>query len=71
MNGSIAGSFFLLRWKAYILDAHAASLWGVEANYPGSDNAYLAEVAEKLLPEALDAGRAAARRCLRVVCGPV
>lgn len=44
------------------LDAHAASLWGIEANYPGSDNAYLTEVAQELLPEALDAGRAAARR---------
>ncbi len=41
------------------LDDHAASLWGVEANYPGSDNAYLTEVACELLPEALDAGRAA------------
>ena len=46
------------------LDAHAASLWGVEANYPDSDNAYLTEVAGELLPEALDAGRAAlARLC--------
>ena len=44
------------------LDAHAASLWGVEANYPGSDNAYLTEVAHELLPEALDTGRASARR---------
>ena len=44
------------------LDAHAASLWGIEANYPGSDNAYLTQVAQELLSEALDAGRAAARR---------
>jgi len=44
------------------LETHAASLWGVEANYPGSDNAYLTEVARELLPEALDAGRAVARR---------
>lgn len=43
---------------------HAASLWGVEANYPGSDNSYLVEVANELLPEALDAARAAlARLC--------
>ena len=42
------------------LDAHAASLWGVEANYPDSDNAYLTEVAQELLPEALDAGFTAA-----------
>jgi hypothetical protein len=44
------------------LDAHAASLWGIEANYPDGDNSYLAEVAQELLPEALDAGRATARR---------
>ena len=40
------------------LERHAASLWGIEANYPDSDNAYLADVANELLPEALDAGRA-------------
>jgi len=44
------------------LETHAASLWGVEANYPGSDNAFLTEVARELLPDALDAGRAVARR---------
>ncbi|MAW82214.1 MAG: hypothetical protein CMI63_18410 [Parvularcula sp.] len=44
------------------LESHAASLWGVEANYPDSDNAYLTEVTRELLPEALDAGRAVARR---------
>lgn len=42
-----------------ILDDHAASLWGIEANYPDSDNAYLTDVANELLPEALDAARAA------------
>ena len=47
-----------------VLDDHAASLWGIEANYPDSDNAYLSEVAEELLPEALDVARAAlARLC--------
>ena len=45
-----------------IVDSTQASLWGIEANYPGSDNAYLTQVAQELLPEALDAGRAAARR---------
>jgi hypothetical protein len=44
------------------LEAHAASLWGVEANYPGSDNAYLTEVADELLPEALDTARAVLAR---------
>ena len=41
------------------LDDHAASLWGIEANYPGNDNAYLTEVARELVPEALDAARLA------------
>jgi len=44
------------------LERNAAALFGIEANYPGSDNAYLTEVAQELLPDALDAGRAAARR---------
>lgn len=39
------------------LDEHAASLWGIERNYPGSDNAYLTEVANELLDEALDAAK--------------
>ncbi len=45
---------------------NAASLWGVEANYPGSDNACLTEVANGLLPDALASARAAlARLCAR------
>ena len=35
-------------------DKHAASLWGIEANYPDSDNSYLTEVANELLGEAMD-----------------
>jgi hypothetical protein len=45
------------------LDRHAASLWGVECN------CYLATVANELLPEALDAGRAAAARLAATVTG--
>ena len=46
----------------HILDDHAASLWGIEANYPASEdcptpNDYLTEVARELLPEAIDAAR--------------
>ena len=47
------------------LETHAASLWGVEANYPGSDNAYLSEVADALLADALEAGRSALARMMR------
>ena len=46
------------------LDENAASLWGIEANYPGSDNAYLSEVAGEVLPDALAAGRAALTRLM-------
>lgn len=34
------------------------ALWGIECNYPDSDNAYLMEVANELLPVALDSARA-------------
>jgi hypothetical protein len=33
------------------------SLWGIEANYPGTDNSYLTEVANELLPEAITVAR--------------
>lgn len=34
------------------------AVWGVDCNYPGSDNSYLMAVANEHLPEALDAARA-------------
>ncbi len=39
------------------LAPHAASLWGLEANYPETDNSNLTAVALSLLPEALAAAR--------------
>ena len=51
------------------LDDHAASLWGVECNYPRTDNSCLTIVANELLPEALNAGRAAASRLAATVTG--
>jgi hypothetical protein len=40
------------------LASYAASLWGIAANYPDGDgNAYLTEVANDLLPEALEVAR--------------
>jgi len=33
---------------------HAASLWGIECNYPGSDTFYLQTVANELLEEAIE-----------------
>jgi hypothetical protein len=36
-----------------LLDNYAASLWGIECNYPDSDNSYLTEVANELCSEAI------------------
>ncbi len=41
------------------LHDHAASLWGIECNYPGSDNSYLTEVANDMLSEAIEEGQIA------------
>ena len=50
------------------LDRFAASLWGIEANYPDTDNAYLTEVANELLFEAIEAAKAErARQCI-ILC---
>ncbi|MFN7177109.1 MAG: hypothetical protein ACK4MX_09495 [Thermaurantiacus sp.] len=35
----------------------AAALYGIEANYPGTDNSYLTDIANELLPEAVAAAR--------------
>ena len=40
-----------------VLDEYAASLWGVECNFPNGTNEYLLMVSNELLPEALDRGR--------------
>lgn len=56
------------------LARHAASLWGIEANYPETDNSHLNEVAGSLLPEALAAAREVlsrlAERAPAVLAGP-
>ena len=50
------------------LDDHAASLWGIEANYPDSDNAYLTEVANELLFEALKTAKAERKLQCAILC---
>ena len=50
------------------LDRFAASLWGIEANYPDSDNAYLTEVANELLSEAIEAAKAERARQCAILC---
>ena len=41
---------------------YGAALWGVEANFPGSNNAYLTDIATDLIPEAIADARAAMAR---------
>lgn len=65
------GIVLSVAFEGVTLDTHAASLWGVEANYPGSDNANLTEVANELLPEALDAARAVLARLRAAPAGEV
>jgi len=48
------------------LAPHAASLFGLEANYPETDNSYLTEVAENLLPDAITTAREVLARLARL-----
>jgi hypothetical protein len=50
------------------LEPHAASLWGIDCNF-GTDNAYLAEVAQELESEALDTARAEVARIRDILKG--
>lgn len=48
--------FYCGVWVTASIEGHEldfSSLWGIEANYPGSDNGYLTEVANELLEEML------------------
>jgi len=40
-------------YNGVFVDDHAASLWGLEVNHPDTDDTYLRDVANELLPEAL------------------
>lgn len=48
---------------------HAASLWGIECNFPGNDNSYLNEVAAELESEALVAASQALQDLRERICG--
>ena len=50
------------------LTDHAASLWGIEANHPDSDNAYLSKVANELLSEAIEAAKTERKRQCAILC---
>jgi hypothetical protein len=51
------GVVLSVSFKGIDLHDHAASLWGIDCNY-GTDNKYLAEVAQELEAEALKTARA-------------
>jgi hypothetical protein len=51
---SFVGIVLSVSVDGFRLDSHAASLWGIDCNFPGGDNAYLQEIANDLLPEALE-----------------
>lgn len=46
---------------------HLDSLWGIEANYPESDNSYLKDVANEMLPGAVKKVRAKIRKLCAVI----
>ena len=62
---SYCGIVLSVEKAGILLDKYAASLWGLELNYPDTDNSYLTEVANDLIDEALDAGKA----ILEKLCG--
>jgi len=62
------GVILSVAFDGLTLDRFAASLWGIEANYPDSDNAYLSEVANELLFEALEAAKAERARQCAILC---
>ena len=54
------------------LSDHAASLWGIDCNFPSrrkNPNAYLSEVCEDLQGEALDVARSEVTRILSALSG--
>lgn len=49
------------------IDDHAASLWAIDANYPGSDNGYLTDVANELIDEAIEHGEKQRKHILKAL----
>lgn len=52
-----------------LLEDHASSLWGIEANYNKRANAYLSTVAKELESEALESAKRAETRILKALGG--
>ena len=50
-----------------MIEDHAASLWGIECNFPGSDNSYLSEVVQELESEAIEVGKVELQRMIEAL----
>lgn len=50
-----------------LIDKHAASLWGIECNYNKKGNKYLAQIAQELESEALEAARERIEQMIKVL----
>lgn len=48
----------VFRADVQLTSEYGHALWGVECNYPDSDNGYLMDVANELLPDALESAKA-------------
>jgi hypothetical protein len=50
-----------------MLTKHAASLWGIEANFPGTDNSILTETAQELCSEAMQSAKIEEQRIIKAL----
>lgn len=46
---------------------HAASLWGIDCNFPGSDNSNLSEAAQEMQGEALEEAKKELKRFIKAL----
>lgn len=49
------------------LEDHAASLWGIDCNFPGGTNAYLSECALELQDEAIESAKVKHKQMIRAL----
>lgn len=50
-----------------VIEDNAASLWGVECNFPGVDNSCLSEVAQELESEDIEVGKVELQRMIEAL----
>ena len=52
-----------------LIDAHSASLWGIECNYNKKANRYLAKMAQEMESEAIETAKKRVKVMLKVLSG--